>query len=83
MPSSPAEPPSSRPIRRTGFASSNTTNQGSKQITLAPSIQITVSGGDSSAAANIKEQLRALFQELYQEAQEQDYTDRIMQHGYA
>ena len=65
------------------FASSNTTNQGSKQITLAPSIQITVSGGDSSAAANIKEQLRALFQELYQEAQEQDYTDRIMQHGYA
>ena len=65
------------------FASNNTTNQGSKQITLAPSIQITVSGGDSSAAANIKEQLRALFQELYQEAQEQDYTDRIMQHGYA
>ena len=65
------------------FASNNTTNRGSKQIALAPSIQITVSGGDSSAAANIKEQLRALFQELYQEAQEQDYTDRIMQHGYA
>ena len=33
-------------------------------------------------ATNIKEQLRALFNELYQEAQEQDYTDRSMQAGF-
>ena len=65
------------------FSSNTTTNQGGKQIILSPNIQITVTGGDSSAAVNIKEQLRALFSELYQEAQEQDYTDRIMQHGYA
>lgn len=63
--------------------SSSTTNQGSKQINISPNIEITVTGGDSSTALNIKEQLRALFSELYQEAQDQDYSNRIMQHGYA
>lgn len=64
------------------YTNNVTNNQGGRSIVLSPSVQITVTGGDASTASNIKEQLRALFNELYQEAQEQDYTDRSMQAGF-
>ena len=66
------------------YTNNTTNNRSSRSVSFAPSIQITIAGNaDSSTVANLKEQLRALFDELYQEAQAQDYTDRAMQAGFA
>ena len=66
------------------YTNNTTNNRSSRSISFAPSVQITIAGNaDSSTVANLKEQLRALFDELYQEAQAQDYTDRAMQAGFA
>lgn len=46
--------------------------------------QLYVSGGNGAdSAMQIKEQIKALFDELYQEAQEKEYSRRAMQRGYA
>ena len=66
------------------YTNNTTNNRSSRSVSFAPSVQITIAGNaDSSTVANLKEQLRALFDELYQEAQAQDYTDRAMQAGFA
>lgn len=66
------------------YTNNTTNNRSSRSISFSPSVQITIAGNaDSSTVANLKEQLRALFDELYQEAQAQDYTDRAMQAGFA
>ena len=61
------------------YTNNTTNNRSSRSVSFAPSIQM----GGFSTVANLKEQLRALFDELYQEAQAQDYTDRAMQAGFA
>lgn len=62
----------------------NNNNSNSKSVSINPSIQITIQGGaDEGAVSGLEERLRSLFRELYQEAQEQDYTDRAMQAGFA
>ena len=68
----------------------NTTNvntnshHSSRSVMVAPEIKIVIEGrADDQAVSNIEERLRALFRDLYQEAQEQDYTDRAMQSGFA
>ena len=65
--------------------SSSVTNQQSSNVTMAPNINITVEGGgDPQATAEaVEARIRALFGELYAEAQERDYTDRAIQQGYA
>ena len=66
------------------FASNNTTQNQTKTVTINPTITITLGGGtDPSVAYDLEARLRAIFQDLYKEAQEADYTERIMQHGYA
>lgn len=66
------------------YTSNTTNNRNNRSLSFSPSVQITIAGNaDSSTVANLKEQLRALFDELYQEAQAQDYTDRAMQAGFA
>ena len=62
----------------------STVNQTSAPTVLSPNIQIYVSGGNGAdSAMQIKEQMKALFDELYREAQEKEYSRRAMQHGYA
>lgn len=52
------------------------------KVTLAPNIQITVTGKvDDDAISHMTDELRSVFNELYQEAQERDYTDRAVQAG--
>ena len=62
----------------------STVNQTNSPTVLSPNIQIYVSGGNGAdSAMQIKEQIKALFDELYQEAQEKEYSRRAMQRGYA
>lgn len=68
------------------FSSNVTNQQSSSNVTMAPNINITVNGGgdDPGAIAEaVEERIRALFADLYAEAQEKDYTERAMQQGYA
>ena len=66
------------------FNSTTNHNSSSKSVSMNPSIQITIQGSaDEGTVSNLEARLRAMFRELYQEAQEQDYTDRAMQAGYA
>ena len=86
LPGGSAIIPADQTDRLMSSFSSNTTNQqNSKTVTLSPHIEITVQGGgDPQATAEaVEARIRALFGELYAEAQERDYTDRAMQQGYA
>ena len=68
------------------FSSNVTNQQSSSNVTMAPNINITVSGegGDPRAIAEaVEERIRAIFDDLYAEAQEKDYTERAIQQGYA
>ncbi|RKI66907.1 hypothetical protein D7V91_11180 [bacterium 1xD42-67] len=67
------------------FSSNVTNQQNSRSMTFSPKLEIKVEGGgDPQAIADAVEgRIRALFDELYAEAQERDYTDRAMQQGYA
>jgi hypothetical protein len=61
---------------RSSSTSSSTT------VTLAPNIQITVTGAvDDDSLSRMKAELKGVFDELYQEAQERDYKDRAVQAG--
>ena len=67
------------------FSSSTTTNNNasSRAISIAPQIEIVVTGNpDTGAISNMKEELRKVFDELLQEAQDKDYADRAMQAGF-
>ena len=86
LPGGSAIIPADQTDRLMSSFSSNTTNQqNSKTVTLSPHIEITVQGGgDPQAVADaVDSRIRALFGDLYAEAQEQDYTDRAMQQGFA
>ena len=66
------------------FSNTANTNTSSRSISISPTIPITIQGNaDASTIAEMETMFRALFRDLYQEAQEQDYTDRAMQAGYA
>lgn len=66
------------------FSQNNTTNQNSSSVTLSPQISINVTGGDgASVAEEVEARIRALFNDLYAEAQERDYSNRALQQGYA
>lgn len=86
LPGGSANIPADQTDRLMSSFSSNVTNQqSSSNVTMAPNINITVEGGgDPQAIAEaVEARIRALFGELYAEAQEKDYTDRAMQQGYA
>lgn len=67
------------------FSSNVTNQQSSRSMTFSPKLEIKVEGGgDPQATAEaVEARIRALFDELYAEAQEKDYADRAMQQGYA
>lgn len=85
LPGGSAIIPADQTDRLLSSFSSSVTNQQSSNVTMAPNINITVEGGgDPQATAEaVEARIRALFGELYAEAQERDYTDRAMQQGYA
>lgn len=61
----------------------STSTSSTKSLSIAPTIYITVEGtADDTAISNMKAKLKEVFDELYHEAQEQDYSDRAMQAGY-
>ena len=64
----------------------STTNQQNNTRTMSfnPQISIVVNGGaDGGAVDELEARIRALFGQLYAEAQEKDYAERAMQHGFA
>lgn len=63
----------------------STTNNNSNSVSMAaPSIQITIQGNaDAETVSDMEARLRALFADLYQEAQERDYMSRSLQAGFA
>ena len=64
----------------------STTNQQNNTRTMSfnPQISIVVNGGaDGGAVDEPEARIRALFGQLYAEAQEKDYAERAMQHGFA
>ena len=64
----------------------STTNQqnNSRSMTFSPQVSIVVNGGaDGGAVDELEARIRALFGQLYAEAQEKDYAERAMQHGFA
>ena len=67
------------------FNSNVTNQQNSRSMTFSPKLEIKVEGGgDPQATAEaVEARIRAMFDELYAEAQEKDYTERAMQQGYA
>jgi len=85
LPGGSAIIPADQTDRLMSSFSSNVTNENSKSMTFSPKIEIKVEGGgDPNATAEaVEARIRALFDELYAEAQERDYTDRAMQQGYA
>lgn len=66
---------------------SNTNNSTSNRtvITMNPEFKIVVQGdaGNEQTLSNLEARLRSIFRELYQEAQEEDYTKRALQAGFA
>lgn len=87
LPGGSAIIPADQTERLMSSFTSNTTNQQSNSnVTMAPNITITVEGGsgDPQAIADaVDARIRAIFDDLYAEAQEKDYTERAMQQGYA
>lgn len=85
LPGGSAIIPADQTDRLMSSFSSNVTNENSKSMTFSPKIEIKVEGGgDPNATAEaVEARIRAMFDELYAEAQERDYTDRAMQQGYA
>lgn len=67
------------------FTSNTTNQQNSRSMTFSPKVEIKVEGGgDPQAIADaVEARVRAIFNDLYAEAQEKDYTERAMQQGYA
>lgn len=64
----------------------STTNQQNNTRTMSfnPQISIVVNGGaDGGVIDELEGRIRALFGQLYAEAQEKDYSERAMQHGFA
>lgn len=67
------------------FSSNVTNQQNSRSMTFSPTVEVRVEGGGDPQAIGdaVEARIRAVFQHLYAEAQEQDYTDRAMQQGFA
>ncbi len=63
----------------------NTSNTSRTSVVINPSFTIKIEGnaGDERAMSALEDRLRSIFRDLYQEAQEEDYTARALQAGYA
>ncbi len=62
----------------------STTNNSNSVSMAAPSIQISIQGNaDADTVNDMEARLRAIFADLYQEAQERDYMSRSLQAGFA
>lgn len=63
----------------------NTSNTSRTSVVINPSFTIKIEGnaGDERAMSALEDRLRGIFRDLYQEAQEEDYTARALQAGYA
>ena len=56
----------------------NTSNTSRTSVVINPSFTIKIEGnaGDERAMSALEDRLRSIFRDLYQEAQEEDYTAR-------
>lgn len=63
----------------------NTSNTSRTSVVINPSFTIKIEGnaGDERTMSALEDRLRSIFRDLYQEAQEEDYTARALQAGYA
>lgn len=63
----------------------NTSNTSRTSVVINPSFTIKIEGnaGDEHTMSALEDRLRSIFRDLYQEAQEEDYTARALQAGYA
>lgn len=63
----------------------NTSNTSRTSVVINPSFTIKIEGnaGDEHTMSALEDHLRSIFRDLYQEAQEEDYTARALQAGYA
>lgn len=63
----------------------NTSNTSRTSVVINPGFTIKIEGnaGDERTMSALEDRLRSIFRDLYQEAQEEDYTARALQAGYA